>query len=52
MQKMIESEGRQQSGPQGYPVPSNPTATESALVSQIKPLKFEFPRFQGDDPAC
>ena len=52
MQKMVESEGRQQSGPQGYPVPSNSTATESALVSQIKPLKFEFPRFQGDDPAC
>ena len=53
MQKMVESEERrQQSGPQGYHVPSNSAATESALVSQIKPLKFEFPRFQGDDPAC
>lgn len=50
---MVESEERRkQSGPQGSHVPSNSIVTESALVSEIKPLKFEFPRFQRDDPAC
>ena len=56
MQKWVESEEKRQQSPssRGYLVntTSNTTAQEPLLISPIKNLKLEFPRFQGEDPTC
>ena len=56
MQKWVESEEKRQQSPSsgGCLVnnTSNTTTQEPLLISPIKNLKLEFPRFQGEDPTC
>jgi len=49
MQKMAQAEDKRHSssGLQGHAA-----STELTLVDPSKPLKLEFPKFQGEDPSC
>lgn len=49
MQKMAEAEDKRHSssGLRGHAA-----STELTLVNPSKPLKLEFPKFQGEDPSC
>ena len=51
MQKIIEAEDRRQLVPRDHHATNDSTTAESFFVNPGKPLKLDFPRFQGEDPA-
>ena len=52
MQKIIEAEDRRKFVPRDHHATNDSTTAESFYMNPGKPLKLDFPRFQGEDPAC
>ena len=51
MQKIIEAEDRRKFVPRDHHATNDSTTAESFYMNLGKPLKLDFPRFQGEDPA-